>query len=62
MRTFSLLLILCNALFVVWSQGRDHDGADPATPGLWPGGDLRALFALRPANVLAVKLSYWTTR
>ncbi len=48
-----------STLFVVWSQGRDVSGTAPATPGLWPGRDLRELFSRRPDNTLAVKLSYW---
>jgi hypothetical protein len=51
-----------SALFVVWSQGRDRDGNAPARPGLWPGSDLRDLFALWPQNTVAVKLSYRMSR
>jgi hypothetical protein len=51
-----------SALFVVWSQGRDTDGNTPARLGLWPARDFRELFALRPQNTVAVKLSYWMSR
>jgi hypothetical protein len=51
-----------STLFVVWSQGRDLDATDPARLGLWPGRDLRGLFALWPQNTIAVKLSYWMRR
>lgn len=51
-----------SALFVVWSQGRDVDGTAPGRLALWPGSDLRGLFAQRPQNTVAVKLSYWMSR
>jgi hypothetical protein len=51
-----------SALFVVWTQGRDADGNAPSGLGLWPGRDLRDLFALRPQNTVAIKLSYWMSR
>jgi hypothetical protein len=51
-----------SALFVVWTQGRDADGSAPSGLGLWPGRDLRDLFALRPQNTVAIKLSYWMSR
>jgi uncharacterized protein DUF5916/cellulose/xylan binding protein with CBM9 domain len=51
-----------STLFVVWSQGRDLDAAEPSTPGLWPGRDFRDLFSLRPQNTIAVKVSYWFSR
>jgi len=47
-----------SALFVVWSQERNVDGTAPATPGLWPGRDLRDLFSERPSNTITVKASY----
>lgn len=51
-----------SALFAVWSHGRDADGTEPATLGLWPGRDLGDLLALHPQNTVAVKLSYWMSR
>ena len=30
--------------------------------GLWPGRDFGELFALRPQNTIAVKVSYWMSR
>lgn len=51
-----------STFFAVWSQGRDMDGATASRLGLWPGRDLRELFALRPLNTIAVKLSYWINR
>lgn len=51
-----------STLFVVWSQGRDIDADRAATPGLWPGRDLRDLFSLRPQNTIAVKASYRIAR
>jgi hypothetical protein len=51
-----------SALFLVWTHGRDADGAEPSSLGLWPGRDLRDLLALHPQNAVAVKLSYWMSR
>ena len=51
-----------SALFVVWSQGRDFEGNAAANVGLWPGRDFGDLFALRPQNTIAVKVSYWMSR
>ncbi|MEP6730766.1 MAG: DUF5916 domain-containing protein [bacterium] len=51
-----------SALFVVWSQSRDVDGNTPAILALWPARDFRDLFALRPQNTIAVKLSYWMSK
>jgi len=48
-----------STFFVVWSQGRDVVGTASATPGLWPGRDLRDLFGTAPTNSIAIKGSYW---
>ena len=45
-----------SALFLVWSQGRDHFAENGAFDF---GSDVRDLFSERPQNVLMVKLSYW---
>lgn len=48
-----------SALFVVWSQGRNHE----VNNGDFNfGGDVQDLFAVTPVNVLMVKLSYWFSR
>jgi hypothetical protein len=48
-----------SALFVVWSQGRNHfvENGDFRF-----GGDVRDLFGVAPQNVFMVKLSYWMSR
>jgi hypothetical protein len=48
-----------SALFVVWSQGRNHyvENGDFRF-----GGDVRDLFGTAPQNVFMVKLSYWMSR
>ena len=46
-----------STLFLVWTQGRDITSSDPGL--LRFGPDLRALFRQRPANQVAIKLSYW---
>lgn len=46
-----------STLFLVWTQGRDIMSSDPGV--LRFGPDLRALFRQRPANQVAIKLSYW---
>ena len=51
-----------SALFVVWSQGRSLDDGAPGAIGTWPGPALGRIFALRPANTVAIKLSYWMVR
>lgn len=51
-----------SALFVVWSQGRTLNDGAAGTIGTWPGPELGRIFALRPANTVAVKLSYWLVR
>jgi hypothetical protein len=49
-----------STLFVVWTQGRNVDLSEPGLRRLGP--DLRDLFRQRPANQIAVKLSYWLSR
>ena len=49
-----------STLFVVWTQGRDLDSSASGIMRLGP--DLRDLFRQRPANQIAVKLSYWLSR
>ena len=49
-----------SALFVVWSQGRLQDDRDPGS--FEAARDYRNLFAARPDNTVAVKLSYWLGR
>jgi hypothetical protein len=49
-----------SALFVVWSQGRLQDDRDPGS--FEAARDYRNLFAARPDNTIAVKLSYWVGR
>jgi hypothetical protein len=51
-----------SALFIVWSQQRDAAGDEAGSPGLWPDADLQDLFATRPDNVLALKMSYRLSR
>ncbi len=48
-----------SALFVVWSQGRDHSVENGAFDFR---GDMGDLFAVHPDNVFMVKLSYWMSR
>lgn len=48
-----------SALFLVWSQGRDHESEDGSFDF---GGDMRALFGMHPDNVFMVKVSYWLSR
>ena len=48
-----------SVLFVVWSQGRNHDGD---TGRFDFGSDLAELFRVRPDNVFMIKLSYWLSR
>ena len=48
-----------SALFVVWSQGRSHDGA--AAP-FDMGSQTRDLFAAPATNVVLVKVSHWMGR
>jgi hypothetical protein len=48
-----------SALFVVWSQGRNHHVQDG---DFRFGGDVRDLFGVAPQNVFMVKLSYWMSR
>lgn len=48
-----------STLFVVWSQGRDVDDDAAGTTPLWPGRAFADLFGRRPANTVAVKLTYW---
>ena len=45
-----------STLFVVWSQGREAEGDDPA---FRLGRDALALFRAAPTNVLLVKWSHW---
>jgi hypothetical protein len=47
-----------SALFVVWSQQREAALAGPFTHAL---GEVFGPFALRPADTVLVKLSYWFT-
>jgi len=48
-----------SALFLVWSQGRNHYVED----GRFDlGGDMRDLFGQVPENVFMVKFSYWMSR
>jgi len=47
-----------SALFVVWSQQREATLAGPFTH---PLGEVFGPFALRPADTVLVKLSYWFT-
>jgi hypothetical protein len=49
-----------SVLFLVWTQGRNLDESEPGVLRLGP--DLRELFRQRPANQIAVKLSYWLSR
>ncbi|MGQ0643026.1 MAG: DUF5916 domain-containing protein [Gemmatimonadaceae bacterium] len=49
-----------SALFVVWTQGRDLASSESGNLRL--GSDVRELFEVRPANVIAVKVSYWLSR
>ena len=49
-----------SVLFVVWNEGRQAAGSMPGDETLV--SDARALFRLRPANTLLVKLSYWLNR
>jgi hypothetical protein len=51
-----------SAMFLVWGHGRDAAGIDPATPGIWPGRDLRDLFRLPASNTVILKVSYWIGR
>ena len=48
-----------SALFLVWSQGRSHDGA--AAP-FDMGSQTRGLFAAPATNVVLVKVSHWMGR
>lgn len=48
-----------SALFLVWSQGRNHFVEDGAFDF---GGDVRDLFGAAPEDVFMVKLSYWLSR
>ena len=48
-----------SVLFVVWSQGRNHN----ADTGQFDfGSDLADLFRIVPDNVFMIKLSYWLSR
>jgi hypothetical protein len=48
-----------SALFLVWSQGRNHFVQDGAFD---LGRDVGDLFGEAPENVFMVKLSYWLGR
>ncbi len=49
-----------STLFLVWTQGRDMSA--PSNETLRVGSDFRDLMAVRPRNVVALKLSYWLSR
>ena len=49
-----------STVFVVWAQGRDLGSSDSGE--LRFGPDVRDLFRQRPANQIAIKLSYWWSR
>jgi hypothetical protein len=49
-----------SAVFLVWTQGRDRGTSDGEA--LRVGPDLDDLFAARPVNVIALKVSYWLSR
>lgn len=49
-----------STVFVVWTQGRDLGSSDGGE--LRFGPDVRDLFRQRPANQIAIKLSYWWSR
>lgn len=48
-----------STVFLVWSQGRDHQVRDGAFDF---GSDLDRLFGVAPRNVFMVKASYWMSR